>query len=326
MRIDVHTHFMSLSFVRHLQGRSSLPTTVREGGTYIVQCAEGFNLPMVSKIIDMEEKLHDMEAMGVDMAVLSHGIPGPDVVGGVEADDWAARINDELADIIARFPGKFVGWGCLGFASVERSIAEVDRCIHELGFKGMQVLSNVNNRLLDSPEFRPVLRHIGMQGVPINMHPTVPLNLVGIDKASLMLPLAFLYDSTLATVRLIQSGLFDEVPDLRLIVPHVGAVIPYLVGRIDMYNKTTLQFKDISPLAHSMDHYLRSIYADTVCYHPEALVCCYQVLGADHLLYGTDHPYGAYNVASDLVENLECSASERELIYHGNIERLLKLR
>lgn len=326
MRIDVHSHFMSLNFVKRLQGRRTLPKAHFDEGHYIVQCALGFDLPMVSRIINMEEKLHDMEVMHINASVLSHGIPGPDMLGGQEADEWAKRINDELAGIIERFPDKFIGWGCLGFGDVQRSIAEVDRCIDELGFKGMQVLSHIRDSLLDSPEFRPVLRHIGLRGVPINMHPTVPLNSVGVDNAGLMLPLGFLYDSSLSTVRLIQSGLFDEVPDLKLIVPHVGAVLPYLKGRIDTYNKPSLQFPGAHHLKHTMDHYLRSLYADTVCYHLEALECCYKVLGADHLLYGTDHPYGAYPLAANLVESLNCSEVERELIYHGNIECLLGLQ
>lgn len=326
MRIDIHTHFMSIDFVKHLQGRSTLPRTILDGGHYIVECAPNFNLLMVSRILDMEEKLRDMEKMGIDTAILSHGIPGPDICGGREADDWAMRINDELALIIRQFPGKFLGWGCLGFGDTQRTIAEVDRCIDELGFKGIQILSHIRDRLLDDPEFRPVLKHIGLRGVPINLHPTVPLHPEGIDSPGLMLPLGFLYDSSLNVVRLIQSGLFDEVPALQLIVPHVGAVLPYLKGRLQVYNQHSLQFSGVSSLKHPMDYYLSNLYIDTVCYHKEALECSYKVMGADHLLYGTDHPYGDYALAAQLVETLDCSEAERERIYHENIERLLNLQ
>jgi hypothetical protein len=70
----------------------------------------------------MEEKLRDMEEMKIDLAVLSHGIPfGPDVLDGQEADDWAKRINDNLAEIIDRNPGKFIGFGSIGFGDCQRS-------------------------------------------------------------------------------------------------------------------------------------------------------------------------------------------------------------
>jgi len=327
MRIDVHTHFQCLEFVKHLQGRSMLPKSLLDGGNYIIQCAAGLTVPAIPKVIDMEEKLRDMEEMKIDVAVLSHGIPfGPDVLDGQEADDWAKRINDNLAEIIDRYPGKFVGFGSIGFGDCQQSIAEVDHCIKKLGFKGIQVFSNVSNKLLDSSEFAPVLKHIGMLGVPMHLHPAIPLNRVGLESASQFLSLGFPYDTSLNTVRLIQSGLLDETPDLKLIVAHIGGVLPYLIGRIGTYSAPSRLFPDTSLLKYPIEHYLHKLYVDTVCYHIEALECCYKVIGAEHMLYGTDHPFGPYDVPAELVEQLNCSPSERELIYHRNAERLLNSR
>ena len=327
MRVDVHTHFQCLDFVKHLHGRSALPKSILDGGTYIIQCAPGFNVPALPKMIEMEKKLRDMEDMKIDVAVLSHGIPfGPGVLSSQEADDWAARINDDLARIIAGYPGKFVGLGSIGFGDCQRSMAEVDRCIKQLGFRGFQVFSNISDRLLDSPEFVPVLKHIGMLGAPIHLHPAIPLSRAGLSTASLFLSLGFPYDSSLSAVRLIQSGLFDETLDLKLIVAHIGGVIPYLTGRIESYATPTPFFPDAPRLTHPIDHYLGKLYVDTACYHVEALECCYKVMGARQMLYGTDHPFGRYDVAAELVEQLSCPASDRELIYSGNAERLLNLK
>ena len=324
MRIDVHTHFQCLDFVKHLHGRSMLPKSLLDGGNYIIQCAAGLTVPAIPKLINMEEKLRDMEQMKIDVAVLSHGIPfGPDVLDGQEADDWAKRINDNLAEIIDRYPGKFVGFGSIGFGDCQQSIAEVDRCIKKLGFKGIQVFSNVCNKLLDSSEFAPVLKHIGMLGVPIHLHPAIPLNRVGLESASQFLSLGFPYDTSLNTFRLIHSGLLDEAPDLKLIVAHIGGVLPYLIGRIETYSAPSRLFLNASLLKYPIEHYLHKLYVDTVCYHIEALECCYKVIGAEQMLYGTDHPFGRYDVPAELVEQLNCSPYERELIYHRNAERLL---
>jgi hypothetical protein len=125
-RIDIHTHFQCLDFVKHLLGRSTFPRSVLDGGTYAVECAAGFRVPALPKIIDMDAKLRDLEAMDIAVSVLSHGLPiGPDVLGGAEADDWAMRINDDLARIVAAYPGKFVGFGTIGFGNPQRAIAEV---------------------------------------------------------------------------------------------------------------------------------------------------------------------------------------------------------
>ena len=324
MRIDVHTHFQCLDFVKHLQGRSTLPKSLLDGGNYIIQCATGLTVTALPKILDMDEKLRDMEDMKIDIAVLSHGIPfGPDVLDNQEADEWAKRINDNLAEIMERYPGRFIGFGSLGWGDCQRSIAEADRCINRLGFKGIQVLSNISNKLLDSSEFVPVLKHIGMLGVPIHLHPAIPLNRVGLENARQFLPLGFPYDTSLSTLRLIQSGLFDETPDLKLIVAHIGGVLPYLIGRIGTYTAPSPLDPNASLLKHPIEHYLHKLYVDTVCYHIEALECCYKVIGPEQMLYGTDHPFGRYDAPAELLEQLKCSASERELIYRGNAERLL---
>jgi predicted TIM-barrel fold metal-dependent hydrolase len=327
MRIDFHTHFQCLDFVKHLHSRSALPRSVRDGGTYIVQCGAGLNVPSMPKMIDMDEKLRDMERMQIDCATLSHGLPfGSEVLGSREADEWASRINDDLARIISTYPGKFIGLGSIGFGDPARSIAEVNRCIRQLGFCGFQVFSNVADRSLDSGDVIPVLKHIASLGAPIHLHPAVPLNRVGIERPSLSISLGFPYDSSLNTVRLIQSGLFDEAPELKLVVSHTGGVLPYLSGRIAAYTALSHCFGESSCLSHPVGHYLSRLYVDTVCYGIEALECCYKVMGADHMLFGTDHPFGPYDLAAEVVERLDCTASEREAIYHGNAEQLLRLQ
>jgi aminocarboxymuconate-semialdehyde decarboxylase len=327
VRIDFHTHFQCLDFVRHLRGRNALPKSFIDGGMDIIQCAAGLDVPALPKIIDIEAKLRDMDAMKIDVAVLSHGIPfGPDVLGGQEADEWATRINNDLARIIGEYPGKFVGLGSIGFGDPQRSIREVDRCVEELGFGGFQVFSNVSNEPLDSAEVMLVLKHIGALGAPIHLHPAIPLNRIGLDAPSLFLSLGFPYDTSLNAMRLIRSGLLDESPDLKLIVAHAGGVIPYLKGRIGIHGALAPLVSDWPRLAHPIDHYIKRLYVDTVCYHIAALECCYKVMGARQMLYGTDHPFGRHDVAAELIEQLNCPAADRELILHGNAERLLNLK
>ena len=79
-------------------------------------------------------------------------------------------------------------------------------------------------------------------------------------------------------------------------------------------------------LANALDHYIRRLYVDTVCYHIEALECCYKVVGAEHMLFATDHPFGRFEIIGSLVDELKCPAADRELIFHGNAERLLNLK
>lgn len=326
-RIDIHTHFQCLDFVKHLVGRSALPRSVLDGGTYAVECAAGFRVPALPKLIDMDSKLRDLEALGITLSVLSHGLPlGPDVLGGAEADEWAMRINDELACIVAAYPSKFVGFGTIGFGDPHRARAEIDRCVNQLGFKGLQIFSNIAGKTLDAPEYRPVFQHIARIGLPVHLHPAIPLGQVGLDSPSLALSVGFPYDASLNVLRLIYSGAFDENPGLKLIVAHTGGVLPYLKGRIEAYSASSPLITEPHRLRRPVGDYVDSLYVDTVCYHREALACCYEVLGAERLLFGTDHPFSAYQTAAELIDKLDWPSSHREMIYHGNAERLLGLQ
>jgi predicted TIM-barrel fold metal-dependent hydrolase len=325
MRIDVHSHLVFLDYLQHLAGRSSLPKGVLEGGTYFVSCAGGYRHASALAHADVDAKLRAMDDLGIGISVLSHGVPGPELLGGDEADDWASRINDHLAEVVGRHPGRFAAWAALGWGSAQRAIAEIDRCVSQLGFKGVYLFSNINQKTLDNPEFWPVYKHVAELGVPMDMHPTAPLNMNGIDQRPLVPGMAFMFDTSLATVRMMMSGLFQEVPDLKLIVPHLGGFVPYIRGRVERVIDTWTPPEEWEQLSQPACHYFDKIYLDTVAHSPEALEYCYKSYGAERLLYGTDHPFSHYDEFNAMIDNLACTEAERRLINEGNARRLLGL-
>ena len=275
MRIDIHSHLMSVAFLEHLQGRGTLPTAARDADGYVTHCAPLFSLHYRAPILDVEAKLQDMDAAGIDLAVLSPALPGPAMLGGPQADSWAARINDELAVITAACPTRFAGWASLGFGDPRRTIAEVDRSLDELGLAGFQVWSNIGGRPLDAPDVLPVLEHIAGRGAAIHLHPTLPPGRQAIDAAT-MTGFGFPVDTSLAVLRL--SG-------------------------VSLYR----------------------LYVDTVGYELAPLEYCYTQLGADRLLFGTDHPFAASALPGQLIGRLPGTNAEREQILAGNAQRLLRL-
>jgi len=322
MRIDIHSHLMSVAFLEHLQGRDTLPTAVRDADGFIAHCAPLLSLPYRPPILSVEAKLADMDAAGIGLAVLSHGLPGPAVLGGAAADYWAARINDELAVITAAHPGRFAGWAGLGFGDPARTIAEVDRCLDDLGLAGFQVWSNADGRALDAPDVLPVLEHIADRGAAIHLHPTLPAGREEMDPATL-LGFAFPVDTSLAVLRLIAAGLFDRNP--VIVAAHLGGVLTWLRERIGIYGPVGPPFPSPERLARPVSEYLDQLYVDTVGYGPGPLEYCYTQLGAGRLLFGTDHPYGAPGLPRQLVDHLPCTAVERQRILAGNAQRLLRL-
>jgi aminocarboxymuconate-semialdehyde decarboxylase len=313
---------MSVAFVEHLQGRDALPVSVREGAGFVAHCAPSFSLHLRAPILDIKAKLRHMDAAGIDVAVLSHGLPSPAMLGGTQADGWAARINDELAAISACRPDRFAGWANLGFGDPDRTIAEVDRCLDELGLAGFQVWSNVRGRPLDAPDVVPVLEHIADRRAAVHLHPTLPADAEAMDAAT-MLGFAFPVDTSLGVLRLIGAGLFDR--DLAVVVAHLGGLLPWLRERLTVHGQDSAPFLDQRRLARPVGEYLDQLNVDTVGYGAAPLECCYAQLGADRLLFGTDHPFGAPHIPNELVDNLSCTRTERERILACNATRLLRL-
>ena len=322
MRIDIHSHLMSIGFVEHLQGRDTMPVAARDGAGFVAHCAPTFSMHLQPPILDVKTKLHDMDAAGIDVAVLSHGLPSPAMLGGTEADGWSARINDELTAIVAAHPDRFAGWASLGFGDPGRTIAEVDRCLDELGLAGFQVWSNAAGRSLDAPDVLPVLHHIADRGAAVHLHPTLPANSEAMD-ATAMLGFAFPVDASLATLRLISAGFFDRDP--AVVVAHLGGVLPWLRDRMCIHGQNSPPFPDQRRLARPMGEYVKQLYFDTVGYGRAPLEYCYGELGADRLLFGTDHPFAAPTVPGQLVADLACTPAERQQILAENAQHLLRL-
>ena len=322
MRIDIHSHFMSVAFLEHLQGRDTLPLAVRDADGYITHCTPEFSIHYRPPFFPVQAKLADMDAAGIDLAVLSPGPPSPAVLGGALADSWAARINDELAVMTAAHPGRLAGWACLGFGDVSQTIAEVDRCLDQLGLAGFQVWSNIAGRPLDAPGVLPVLEHIADRGAAIHLHPIWPAGRQAMSPA-LMTGFAFPADTSLAVLRLIGAGLFDRDP--VIIAAHLGGVLPWLRDRLSVHGQASAPFPGQPDLARPMGEYLGQLYVDTVGYGPAPLEYCHAQVGAGRLLFGTDHPVAAPGLPGQFIDRLPCTPAEREQILSGNAQRLLRL-
>ncbi len=275
---------------------------------------------MVPAVSEMGRKLEEMDRGGIDVAILSLSVPGPELLGGKQADQLAREANDLLAELIADHPNRLWGYATLGFGDINASLKELDRCFFALGFRGLQLFSNVNGEPLDSPRLRPVFARMAELGRPIFIHPTVPLNQNYLTDLVPVPVLAFIVDTTLAAMRLALSGVLAEHENLAIIIPHVGATLPYLMARLD----AMLPFFAGPGAMKEPSRFLKRLYMDTVAYRPEPLEWCFSLMGASQLLFGTDHPYARWDLPGDLLEGLACSEHEREQIFHGNAERLFR--
>lgn len=321
MRIDVHNHIFPKELVTRLEKRSEYPFA-RPGKDRIgLHCCDNLMIQNFESFADMSKKLEDMDRVGVDVCILSVNLPGPELaMNPAEADELARIANDGIAEAVALHPKRFWGMASLGYGSIDGSLKELDRCVTQLKFRGLQIFSNIKGKALDDPELRPIFARMAELKRPIFMHPTAPLNRNYLMQMVPVPALGFIYDTTLAAVRLTLSGRLAEFPELPLIIPHVGGVLPYLmeriVGLIPGYGNGN---QESNPT-----QVFKRLYMDTVTYEPGPLKLCLETMGASQLLLGTDHPHGPWDRPTKLLDQVECSAADREMMMHGNAERLFR--
>ncbi|MFQ5693037.1 MAG: amidohydrolase family protein [Nitrospinota bacterium] len=323
MKIDIQCHFYPEKLVERLEKRSAPPNAFRKDGRTFAFASKHTGFPLPPPLNDLDEKLRAMDEAGVDVQVLSVNVPGPELAGGREADELAELAHDCLAEITQKHPDKFWGIATLGLGDMDRSLRELDRCLNDLGFKAVQLFSNVRGVPLDDASLHPLYERCAELDLPIFLHPTAPiLSEAAMADYNLIPIVGFLFDTTLAALRLILSGTLRKFPGVKFVLPHVGSTIPYLMGRIDHLTASLPGGREHIDKAPS--EYFRQFYFDTVASYQPAIDYFYAIYGADNLLFGSDYPWVGMDTAVQLVERLPAKDIDRERIYSQNALDLLR--
>lgn len=197
-------------------------------------------------------------------------------------------LNNATAEVVAAHPERFRGLATVPLQDPELAASEWRRARDELGLEGLTVGTNVNGENVDAPSRRPLLAQLANDNAPLLVHPDfVPVpristhylvNLVGMPN-----------ETAITMSNMLFSGLFDEVPGLRVCFMHGGGTAPYILGRWDLGWKVRPESKTDSK--HPPSHYLGNIFCDTLTHSPLALSYLIQVMGAENVVLGTDLPF-----------------------------------
>jgi uncharacterized protein len=333
MIIDIFNHFMPKAYFERLAAR--IP------GHAVVSA-----FPKVETLVDVEARLRLIDEFDGMQHVISLANPPLEMVGPPDATPELARIaNDAMADLCAKHPDHFPTFvAALPMNNIDATLSEIDRAIGALGARGIQVFTNIVGKPLSQPEFRPVFARMVEHDLPVWVHPMrgPQFSDYASEKTSedeIWFSFGWPYETTACMTRLIYSGLFDELPRLKIITHHMGGMIPYFSGKI------TLGFRQIfegtptrNPVAEERDlkrsplDYFKLLYADTALNGAKASTRCgHDFFGTPFCLFATDAPFdteggrGLIRGTIDAVAALEITADERERIFSGNARALLKL-
>lgn len=292
MRVDFHTHIIPEDIPNFVEkfGGERWPTLEKTCtcGANIMVAGQVFR-EVTDQVWSPEKRIQDMDAEGVDIQVLSPIPVTFSYWAEAHAAEEMARIqNDFIANTVKQYPKRFIGLGTVPLQDVEVAIREMDRCIHELGLKGIEIGTNVNGKNLDDPAFTAFFEMAEKWEVPLFIHPWETLGKDRMPRHNFMYTVGMPSETALAAASLINGGVIEKFPKLKICFAHGGGSFPYILSRLDQGWKVWPHLRLTSKLP---SYYAKNFYFDSLNYDPLNLQYLIDQFGADKIVMGSDYPF-----------------------------------
>lgn len=331
LRVDMHCHFLNRDAAAKVAPLN--PGQYEPQIKFANALTREVNVKQMQdrgeKLATIELRLKDMDRMGIDIQAVS---PAPQQTYywtepglGIEL---SRMINERLAEIVAKWPDRFVALGTVPLQNVELAVIELERCVKQLGLRGVEINPNVAGKDLTDPSlnldrFFAKARELD---IVIFMHP------IGFTQGERLMDHYFNnvignpLDTTLGTSRLIFDGVMERHPGLKVVLPHAGGFLAHYWARMDHAWRARPDCRTVIKKAPSS--YLKKFYFDTIAFDPEMLRNLIDKFGAQQVVLGTDYPFdmGEEDPVGLIGSVPRLSAAEKERIMGGNAARLLKIR
>jgi len=268
-----------------------------------------------------------MDKAGVDKLVVSL----PSHMGLYHAEPefntrYARVVNEDLARYCASNPERLYFWAHAPLQDPPAAAKEIERAVTQLGAKGLGMgAANFGGREVHDRAFYPVWEKLCELGVPIFVHGYNQSVTWG-DKANddpfdTTSIVGMLYDEARYFWYMVNGGVLDDFPDLRVYITHAGGYVPYQLGR---FRETNITMAPDSRNKRHVDEYRDNFFFDPLAHSPHIRRAIVAEIGVDHLLYG-DNFGGADSIDFDLTDGIGLSNADREKIRSGNARKLLRL-
>jgi aminocarboxymuconate-semialdehyde decarboxylase len=271
------------------------------------------------------QRLADLDAMGIDIQVIKPPPPQCYYAVPLEAAVAAARaVNDGIAEFVASRPDRLRGFGSVPMPDGREAAAELERCVSKLGFKGVQILTNVNGRELSDPAFAAFWSKAEELDAIVVIHPNGFTDGGRLARFYFNNVIGNPLETAIALHYLIFDGVLERHPRLKILAVHGGGYLGSYAGRID--HAWGARSDSRGALPHPPTTYLKKIYFDSVVFTPHQLQELVRLYGADHVLMGTDYPFdmGEYDPVGHVC-GAGLSAAQAAAVCGGNAQRLLGL-
>lgn len=336
MKIDAYSHILPTPYFERMRRMVANPGMFKRW----------LELPALH---DIEVRLRMMAEFGDEyQQVLTLSSPPIEVLATPKEAAVLARLaNESMLELCQKYPDRFPAFvAALPLNNPDAIMDELDYAVDELGARGVQVFTNVNGRALDEPEFLRIFETMARRDLPVWMHPArgpahADYATEDSSKYEIWWALGWPYETSVAMARLVFSGILERFPHLKVITHHMGAMIPFLDGRIGLGWSDQLGSRSddvdyarlrAERLPAPLLDYFRRFYADTALSGSSIGVRCgLDFFGAERVLFGSDCPFdpqgGPMYIREIIrvIDELGLSAADRESVYHRNIRDLIRL-
>jgi len=331
MIVDMHAHVFTGEAMAGVDRkyRRYAPQLLVEAGKYLIVTGDRSSGPIepMPGFGDVEGRLMLMDETGVDVQVVSV-TPGnfcydaPAEAGAV----IAAAQNDAIAEMVEEHPGRFMGCATVPLQNPEAAIGELNRCVRDLGFSGVEIGTNIAGKNLDSPELKPFYAEAERLGTPILVH---PINNAGADRTSryyLGNIVGNPMETTIAIGCVVFGGVLEQFKKLTFCWSHGGGFWPYQIGRFDHGYDVRPEPK--TNISKPPSAYSSRMYYDTITHSKDAIGYLVSVMGASNVVYGTDFPWdmGDYDSIPMIKEMRGINARDKLRILGETSAKLFRVK
>ncbi|ASK28766.1 amidohydrolase [Chryseobacterium sp. T16E-39] len=291
---------------------------------------------MIPKLADVSgDRLQSMNESGISMQVLSVENTDVNLLDGQSAPEFASKYNDLIADKIKGHPDRFTAFAHLPMVNSIAAADELERTVKTYGFKGAMIRGVTNGEFLDAPKFAPIFERAEQLGVPVYIHPGIPPKPVidayysnigdqtGPFDAIACWGWGWHSETAIHVLRLLVAGVFDTYPNLKIIIGHMGEMLPIMWDRSNKAFQPGNGGKNQRTLIETFKQQLYMTTSGIFTQPP--LQIALDTIGIDNIIFSIDYPFSTNQMGIDFLNEIKLPPEQIEKIAHRNADRLLGL-
>ena len=328
LKIDLHCHYANPDVAAKVADRNpaQYDPNVKFANALTRETNQKQMRDRAPKLSSIEVRLKDMDRMGIDIQAVS---PAPQQTyywtEPGEGQALARMVNERLAEIVSKWPDRFVALGTVPLQNADLAVSELTHCVKTLGLRGVEINPSVNGMDLTDPrlDLEKFFAKAEELGIVIFMHP------IGFTHGERLMNHYFNnvignpLETTVAASHLIFDGVMERHPKLKVVLPHAGGYLAHYWARMDHAWKARPDCRTV--IGKKPSSYLEKFYFDTITFDRTLLKNMVDRYGADHVVLGTDYPYdmGMEHPVDFIGGAPRISAADKARIMGGNAARLL---